>query len=249
MHPYFLAHKPRLLAHRGSPSTHCENTLGGFLRAAEHTEYLEMDVWMSRSGSLWVHHDASLERLTGVKRALSECEDAELEQLSCRYNNLDESKLTKLSSVFEALPKSKFNIELKDSTPEAASKLIQTALHHNAFNRCLFAAEDPETLNRLRLTAPNAAFGASREDVARVLWCVAHDSFERWPRGPMHAVQVPEQEGNLTVVSEAFVKLCHKQNVEVHVWTVNNPNRARELIEMGCDGIVSDLPWLLSSLR
>ncbi|HWM15617.1 MAG TPA: glycerophosphodiester phosphodiesterase family protein, partial [Microbacterium sp.] len=54
------------------------------------------------------------------------------------------------------------------------------------------------------------------------------------------ALQVPERRGALRIVTPRLVEAAHRQDVEVHVWTVNDPADMRRLVAMGVDGIVTD---------
>ena len=37
-----------------------------------------------------------------------------------------------------------------------------------------------------------------------------------------------------------MIAAAHRHDVEVHVWTINDPAEMRRLIDMGVDGIVTD---------
>ena len=50
----------------------------------------------------------------------------------------------------------------------------------------------------------------------------------------------PEQK----LVTEELVERCHKQNIKVIPWTVNDKTRIEELKKMGVDGVISDYPNL-----
>ncbi|HPU03974.1 MAG TPA: glycerophosphodiester phosphodiesterase family protein, partial [Rhodoglobus sp.] len=54
------------------------------------------------------------------------------------------------------------------------------------------------------------------------------------------AVQVPERALGLSVTTERMIDRLHSAGVEVHIWTVNDPDRMRELLALGVDGIVTD---------
>jgi len=54
------------------------------------------------------------------------------------------------------------------------------------------------------------------------------------------AVQVPERALGLSVTTERMIDRLHSASVEVHIWTVNDPDRMRELLALGVDGIVTD---------
>jgi glycerophosphoryl diester phosphodiesterase len=42
------------------------------------------------------------------------------------------------------------------------------------------------------------------------------------------------------VVDRRLVDAAHARGVQVHVWTINDPDKMLELIEIGVDGIVTD---------
>jgi glycerophosphoryl diester phosphodiesterase len=46
-------------------------------------------------------------------------------------------------------------------------------------------------------------------------------------------------------VDERFVAGAHKLGLEVHVWTVDDEPKMRELLDIGVDGIVTDRPDVL----
>ena len=48
--------------------------------------------------------------------------------------------------------------------------------------------------------------------------------------------------GTTRVVSPRFVELAHKAGIAVQVWTVDEPEDIRRLLEWGVDGIISDRP-------
>ncbi len=54
------------------------------------------------------------------------------------------------------------------------------------------------------------------------------------------AVQVPERALGLRVTTDRMLARLHDAGVEVHVWTVNDPLRMRQLLDLGVDGIVTD---------
>lgn len=50
-------------------------------------------------------------------------------------------------------------------------------------------------------------------------------------------------------VTPVLVKYCHRNNIKVIPWTVNNLETMQQLKNMGVDGLISDYPNLYSSLK
>jgi glycerophosphoryl diester phosphodiesterase len=54
------------------------------------------------------------------------------------------------------------------------------------------------------------------------------------------AIQVPERWKGVHVVSPRLIRCAHDAGIEVHVWTVNDPDDMHRLFDLGVDGIVTD---------
>jgi glycerophosphoryl diester phosphodiesterase len=63
----------------------------------------------------------------------------------------------------------------------------------------------------------------------------------------MHAqcAQVPASVGRVTLVNEKFVAAAHKRALQVHVWTIDEPDEMHRLLDLGVDGIMTDRPSVL----
>lgn len=47
---------------------------------------------------------------------------------------------------------------------------------------------------------------------------------------------------------KSIIKRAHRRNIAVQYWTINDPDEMRELIEMGCDCIMTDDPKLMKQI-
>ena len=61
-------------------------------------------------------------------------------------------------------------------------------------------------------------------------------------RPAVDAFQMPERHGGRRVLSPRLVMEAHAHNVAVHVWTVDETEDMRRLLDWGVDGIVTDRP-------
>ena len=59
------------------------------------------------------------------------------------------------------------------------------------------------------------------------------------------AAQVPIRQGPIPIVDRRFVEQMHRRGIAVHVWTIDDPDEMNWLIDLGVDGIMTDLPSTL----
>ncbi len=72
-----------------------------------------------------------------------------------------------------------------------------------------------------------------------------------WIGTPPHvadALQVPRFYWGLPVVTKRTVAAAHRAGMQVHVWTVNEPDVMGELLDWGVDGLITDRPDLLKTV-
>ena len=97
-----------------------------------------------------------------------------------------------------------------------------------------------------RRFAPAIATSAGTIATAE-FWRAAHAG-EDPPATPYVALQVPISHSGLEVADEVLVKAAHECGIAVHVWTVNDESEMARLLDLGVDGIISDLPTQLAGL-
>jgi glycerophosphoryl diester phosphodiesterase len=77
------------IAHRGEHFSHPENTLAAYAAAADAgADYVEIDVRTTRDGKLVIHHDPTVDRMTGGHGNVKEMTLAELQRLTVQGEKL-----------------------------------------------------------------------------------------------------------------------------------------------------------------
>ena len=54
------------------------------------------------------------------------------------------------------------------------------------------------------------------------------------------AVQIPERQGRLRVLTPRLLRALHGAGLDVHVWTVNERAGMERLLDLGVDGLITD---------
>jgi glycerophosphoryl diester phosphodiesterase len=254
---YFGKPRPRLFAHRGASGVAPENTMAAFLAGvAAGASHLEMDVHATRDGRIVVLHDDTVDRTTDAKGAVRNFEWAVLAQVDAGARFVDGSGATPfadrgiriplLAEVFEQFPDVALNVEVKQARPAIVADVVALVNRYRAADRVLLAAESQAIMSEIRRMYRGPT-GFSAEEVLD-FYRRSIESDMKGYRPPGSALQVPPRHEGVEVVTEAFVAHAHRVNVEVHVWTINQPDEIRRLLALGVDGIMSDFPALAAEV-
>jgi glycerophosphoryl diester phosphodiesterase len=243
-----------VFGHRGAAGLAPENTLPSFaLGLALGADVLELDVHGSRDGVIVVFHDPTLERTTDGSGPLREHSFAELERLDAGYQFSRDGRdfpyrghgvrIPSFEAVLKAFPLACCNIEVKQEDPPIVEEVIAIIRRLNAQHRVLLAAEHDSIMQRIRLHAGDIGTSFSTGEVVDFLDRVNGRGFDGYqPIG--RALQIPPRYGDIELVNAATVAAAHRVGLEVHVWTINHADEMQQLLDLGVDGLISDLPGL-----
>ena len=258
-HSYFDPDKFLVIAHRGGRSLGPESTLYTFQRAVKlGVDVIEIDVHSTRDGHLVVIHDPTVDRTTSGKGPVNSFTLKELQTLDAAYRwSPDQGRtyplrgkgvtVPTLAEAFAALPAIRINIEIKESKPEVITPLCNLIRDFKKTDQVMIASFDTSQLNRLRSQCPEVATSAGARE-AFLFYGVQWAHLENIYTPKAQALQVPENWGNIQVITPRFLKAARARNLRVHVWTVNNPKHMQRLIKLGVDGIMTDVPEKLIEL-
>ncbi|QEO12993.1 glycerophosphodiester phosphodiesterase [Agromyces intestinalis] len=233
---YFSPEGPRVLAHRGLAVDAPENTLTAFEAAVRSgAAYVETDVHRSRDGVAVVSHDPTLDRVAGHRVRVGDLTAAELAAIDLGRG----AGLPTLADALAAFPDTRFNIDVKEAA--AVDATVDAVRSTGSIDRILLTSFDDARRRRLAGMLPGVATSVGSAGVVRALLTgrFGATAMRRAVRGAA-ALQVPERAGRVRIVSPGFVRAAHAAGLEVHVWTVNEPDDMRRLLAYGVDGLVTD---------
>lgn len=237
--------RPLVLAHRGANNVSPENTLPAFRKAVElGADGVELDVQRTADDALVIFHDERLERTTNGSGRVTEHTLAEIRALDAGAwfgNEWAGEHVPTLDEVFDALPENAVvNVELKRQAWRSDGlerAFVAWLAQRTRRQTVLVSSFNPALLWRLRRTLPHLPLGF-----------LYGPEKPRWPcrlwmrsAFPFDALHPHD-----SLVTPQLVDWAHRRGLRVHVWTVNDPERARELAGMEVDAIITDVPDVIA---
>jgi glycerophosphoryl diester phosphodiesterase len=228
----------RVIAHRGASGYRPENTLSAYALAVEQrADMIEIDLHRTRDGAIVVTHDEVLQGLGG-RGEIADASLAEIRALDAgggeRVPTLDEV----LEHFGARIP---FNLELKQSTrgPYAGLEVetLERVRRLDLLGKTLFSSFYDPVLETLREHSPEARIGVLVSGRAPEVWR------ERARRVRAEAVHFW-----VGLATREAIEAAHGEGLAVHVYTVDEPDAMRRLLDLGVDGIFSNFPDRLRAL-
>ena len=199
--------------------------------------YLETDVRATADGRLIVFHDARLDRVTDRRGAVAELPFSVVRQ--ARVGAAEPIPL--LAEVLEELPDALFNIDAKSAG--AVAPLAKLIIESGSADRVCLSSFSDRRLTVLRdLLGPGVATALGPRALFRL---VRASALRRRFRTRAVAAQVPVRYQGVPIVTPRLLSTARAAGLEVHVWTIDEPDDMRSLLGLGADGIMTDRPDLL----
>lgn len=235
--PYFAPPRPRVIAHRGLSLEVPENTLASFQAALSvGVSHIETDVHASSDGVSVISHDSVLDRVAGREGEVEACTAKELARIDLGGGH----GFPTLTEALDAFPDAFFNIDVKSAAAVEPAALAITST--GAINRVLVTSFSEQRRASIVRLLPGVATSASGPVFAAALFAgkLGLTPLVRRALARVDAVQVPERAVGLAITTPRMIALLHAAGVEVHIWTINEPESMRRLLGLGVDGIVTD---------
>jgi len=203
----------QVIAHRGFSGQYPENTLAAIHAAIElGVDMVEIDVHETADGELIVFHDYRLKRICGVRGRVRTTTFARIRQLNPAVPTLDEV-------LTACRGKTRLLIEIKRADP---CKVADRVRGHDVI---IFSLSRKQ-LGQFAAAAPDVPrFGLFARGLRRLPVSVAGVGLSR-----------------RLVRSRRSVEKIHQRGWKLFVWTVNQPDEMRQLIEWGVDGLITNHP-------
>lgn len=240
-----VAQEVELISHRGESADAPENTLASVeLAWARGVPAVEIDVHLTRDDRLVTIHDATTRRTTGVDLAIKESSLAELEGLDAgrwKGTRWAGEPIPTLEEVLATVPENgTLFIEVKvgaEAIPALERAIELRAKRADQLVVISFQADAIAEAKRRLPEIPAYYLSSFRRDSTSGEWTPTLDELIRTARetgadGLDLSVNGP--------VDAEFVRGVKEAGLGMYVWTVDDPEVARRMIDAGVEGITTN---------
>ena len=238
----FLDHPgPLAFAHRGGAGDWPENTMPAFEHAVGlGYHHVETDVHATADGVLLAFHDDKLDRVTDRQGEIGTLRHSEVAR--ARVDGREPIPL--LEDLLGSFPDVRVNIDPKHDN--SVEPLIDVLRRTGAVDRVCIGSFSDARLQTLRARlGPRLCTSLGPREVARLRLAAVSG---RVRPGPAGCVQIPERFKGVRVTDASVVRAAHRAGLQVHVWTVDDPEAMHRLLDLGVDGIMTDRPRVLKEV-
>lgn len=230
-----IGSRTRVTAHRGFSGAAPENTAYAFEKAIEsNADYIELDVQMTKDNQLVVFHDDTIERTTDGKGKLSSKTYDELLQLSAGSwfgEKYADAKIMLLSEVLDLTDEDiMLNIEIKNrgNITGAVDETVRLVEEYGIEDSCYISSFSYSALKRVKKHNPKIKTAL----IANVDTATSYSRLKY-----INAVSM-----NYIFVNRTVVNSAHQNGKRIFVWTVDRTDSMKDMIALGVDNIITDVP-------
>ncbi len=232
--------RPWIFAHRGFSARKPENTLSAFEAAREYgAAGVELDIQLCSTGELVVFHDWTVDRMTGESGTVSEMSWRELRKLSVA----GEERIPLLNEVFDRLGRDLYyDIEIKtrEREPTGIEQALGSMIQSRGLaDRILVSSFNPVPLRELRRMHPEIPTSVIYSRSSELPW-ILRGGFGRYIAGTDAIKPDHKLVGAFSMFRNRLTR------TPVIPWTIDDPDEARRLIALRCDGLITNEPALIA---
>ena len=225
----------QVIAHRGASAEAPENTMASIRRAiADGTDWIEIDVQESADGIVVVVHDSDFMKLAGVDLRVWEGTLQQITQIDVgsRFTSgfAGEAVPTLAAVLAEVKGRSKLIVELKyyGHSQQLEQRVIDLIEAADMQKETMIMSLEYAGIQKVRALRPEWKIGLLS---ARAI-------------GDLTRLDADFLAVNTTLAGPALIKAAHDAGKELFVWTVNDALSMSQMMSLGVDGIITDLPAL-----
>ena len=231
-----LENKPLMIAHRGMSGLEMENSASAFVAAGQRSYFgIETDVHRTADGQVIVIHDDNTKRVAGDEMIVEQTAYRTLRALRLLDTDGRQGRadlilpsLREYISICKKYEKVAV-LELKNHfVPEDIDKIIDIIRQEDYLDQVIFISFD----------LPNMICIRERLPEQRAQFLIS--SITDWLLDTLQKYHL-DLDIKYSALTAEYVQALHAAGIQVNVWTVNTPEDARRLVDMGVDFITTNI--------
>lgn len=232
--------KPIIYSHRGASAYAPENTMSAFRKGIEMgAKGIENDIHLTKDGHIVVCHDADVKRTSNGEGLIKDFTLEELKQFDFGSWFSPEFEGERIPTLEEVLILIKdwdgiLNIEIKGiptlDLPGIEEKLVELVRKYSLTEKVIISSFNHYSLAELKRIAPEIKTAILYSELMYEPWNYVKN---------INAFAIHPGMGYLT---KEIIEGCKKNGVIVNVWTANEKEHMKMLLDAGVDGIITNCP-------
>lgn len=240
-----------IIAHRGASYLAPENTMASVMLAWEKGADAEVDVHLSRDNRILVIHDTTTKRTGQIELTVKETDYRPLRTLdvgSFKSEKYAGEQIPFLADIIDTIPPGrKLYVEIKCGK-EVLPLLEKLITESGKMSQIVIIGFDLETvtMSKKLINVPTYWLKGTEKEKETEQW-IPHKS---------ELVQIAKNHGldgldvHYAGVTKELVDAAKASGQKLYVWTVDDPQEAIQLVDMGVAGITTNRPeWLRQQLK
>lgn len=246
-HPLLDVNARLVIAHRGNRVAAPENTVVALRQAVDlGADGLEIDVRVTRDGVPILMHDATLERTTTGRGRVDEVAMGEIRGLSVRGPGGSAAAKVPVPTLEEVLDQFRATpLVLDVKVGSAVDETLRLIRKFGLAGRVVVGADDSDISARLYRSGVPAC--ASRVD-ALLLVPFSFTGITP-PAGNYSVLSISPHFFGLPIPVRRMTEAARRRGLPTHVWTVNEPEEAKQLWSFGVTAVITDDPAAILRAR
>lgn len=222
-------------AHRGASGYAPENTIASMKEAINmKADFAELDVQETADGEIVLFHDKSMKRLAGVDKEIWQLNINEIQKLevgSWFNGKFNGEPIPKFEDVIDSINgKIKLNIELKTNghDKQLAERTLYIVNKKNFGKNCFFTSFSYSQIKKIKELDGSIKTG--------LIFKTMPDSIDVF-NSDFEILSV-----HFSLVDREFVEKAKSHGKEVHVWTVNEEEEMKRLVDLEVNSLITNYP-------
>jgi glycerophosphoryl diester phosphodiesterase len=193
--------------------------------------HFETDIHATLDGHLVLAHDPSILRLTQVDQQISTLTLKQLQEFPIDGQHA----WCTLEELVTRFPDAHISIDIKSDN--TLHPFIEW-MNGRTAEKFVVGSFSSKRVQGFRQAHPSVRTALTPLETLALVFGL--DRFINWQESKKLYAMIPPKFRGIPICTRGFIRRCRSRNISIFVWTINDLETARKLIELGVHGVVTD---------